>query len=105
MLADKGYRSAEFDAFLTDRGLHLIRPTFGNDPPRPGQRYLKPLRQIIESINQTLKAQLDLERHAARTFAGLTARVLQRLLALTTAIWHNGHTGHRPLRALTTYDH
>ena len=47
------------------------------------------LRQIIESINQTLKAQLGLPRHGARTPAGVAARVLQRLLALTAAIWHN----------------
>jgi hypothetical protein len=105
VLADKGYRSAEFDAFLHAHGAELLRPTFGHDTPRPGQRYLKPLRQIVESINQTLKAQLDLERHAARTFAGVTARVLQRLLALTAAIWHNERVEHRPLRALTPYDH
>ena len=61
---------------------------------------------IDESINQTLKAQLDLERHAARTFAGITARVLQRLLALTTAIWHNETTNRAgPTRSLTAYDH
>jgi len=105
VLADKGYRSAEFDAFITSHGAELIRPTYGNDTPRPGQRYLKPLRQTIESINQTLKAQLDLERHAARTFAGVAARVLQRVLALTAAIWHNERVEHRPLRALTPYDH
>lgn len=83
----------------------MIRPTFGKEPARPGQRFLRPFRQIIESINQTLKAQLDLERHAARTFAGITARVLQRLLALTAAIWHNEHTAQPVLRSLTAYDH
>jgi hypothetical protein len=34
---------------------------------RRGARFFKPLRQIIESINQTVKGQLDLERPAART--------------------------------------
>lgn len=29
-----------------------------------------PLRQLIESVNQTLKAQLDLERHGGRTPGG-----------------------------------
>ena len=52
----------------------------------------KPFRQIIESINHTLKAQLDLERHGGRKPAGVCARVLQRLLALTAAIWHNETT-------------
>jgi len=105
LMADKGYRSAEFDASLAAHGATVIRPTFGNDPARPGQRFLRPFPQIIESINQTLKLQLDLEGHAARSLAGVAARVLQRLLALTAVIWHNEHT-HRPvLRSLTAYDH
>ncbi|MEV1169392.1 hypothetical protein [Nonomuraea sp. NPDC049784] len=34
-----------------------------------------------------------LERHAGRTVAGVTARIAARLLALTTAIWHNEQIG------------
>ena len=105
LIADKGYRSAEFDAALAAHGATVIRPTFGNDPARPGQRFLRPFRQIIESINHTLKFQLDLERHAARTLAGVAARVLQRLLALTAIIWHNEHHSRPTLRSLTAYDH
>lgn len=105
LIADKGYRSAELEATLAEHGATLIRPAFTNEPPRPGQRFLRPLRQIIESINQTLKAQLDLERHAARSLAGVAARVMQRLLALTAVIWHNEHNQTRPLRSLTAYDH
>jgi hypothetical protein len=30
---------------------------------------------------------------ASRTPGGVAARVLQRILALTAAIWHNDHTG------------
>jgi hypothetical protein len=63
------------------------------------------LRQLIESVNQTLKAQLDLERHGGRTPTGVTVRVLQRLLALTAAIWHNDKTGAPRIRSLTAYDH
>ena len=74
--------------------------------PRPHQRFLRPFRQIIESINQTLKAQLDLERHGGRTKPGVCARVLQRLLALTAAIWHNETTRQPgPARSLLAYDH
>ena len=105
VIADKGYRSTEFEAMLNTHGATLIRPTYGKEPERPGQRFLRPFRQIIESINQTLKAQLDLERHAARTFAGITARVLQRLLALTATIWHNETNSQPVLRSLTSYDH
>ncbi|MGA2837460.1 MAG: IS982 family transposase, partial [Acidimicrobiales bacterium] len=31
--------------------------------------------------------------------------ILQRLLALTAAIWHNDHIGARPHRSLLAYDH
>ncbi|MBK5224700.1 MAG: IS982 family transposase, partial [Acidimicrobiia bacterium] len=84
----------------------LIRPALASEKPRPGQRFLRPFRQIIESVNQTLKAQLDLERHGGRTKPGVCARVLQRLLALTAAIWHNETTQQPgPARSLTAYDH
>jgi len=106
LMADKGYRRAEFEAALNSAGITLIRPTFGNDKPRPHQRFLRPFRQIIESVNQTLKAQLDLERHGGRTKPGVCARVLQRLLALTAAIWHNETTRRPgPARSLIAYDH
>ena len=65
----------------------------------------RPLRQTIESVNETFKGQLDLERHRGRTPAGVMARVLQRILALTAAIWHNDHTGQPIMRSLIAYDH
>jgi len=106
LMADKGYRRASFESDLNDAGITLIRPALGSEKPRPHQRFLRPFRQIIESVNQTLKAQLDLERHGARTKPGVCARVLQRLLALTAAIWHNETTNKAgPARSLTAYDH
>lgn len=75
------------------------------EPGLLDQRFLKPLRQISESINQTLKAQLDLERHGGRKLEGVAARVLERLLALTAAIWHNEQTGRPVRRSLIAYDH
>ncbi|MDD4866521.1 MAG: IS982 family transposase, partial [Mycobacterium sp.] len=73
--------------------------------PRRGHRLFKPLRQIIESVNDTLKGQLDLEQHGGRTFAGVCARAAQRILAPTAAIWHNDHLGTTIKRSLTAYDH
>ncbi|MGH9092821.1 MAG: IS982 family transposase [Acidimicrobiales bacterium] len=105
VLADKGYRSAELEAFLADHGARLVRPAMRGEDPRPGARFLKPLRQVIESVNDTLKGQLDLERHGGRTPNGVVARVLQRLLALTAVIWHNDRIGARPHRSLLAYDH
>ena len=106
LIADKGYRRASFESELNEAGITLIRPNLKSETTRPGGRYLKAFRQIIESVNETLKGQLDLERHGGRTKPGVCARVLQRLLALTAAIWHN-ETSHQPgpARSLTAYDH
>ncbi|MCY4422708.1 MAG: hypothetical protein OXC06_06515, partial [Acidimicrobiaceae bacterium] len=60
---------------LNAAGITLIRPATKTEQPRPAQRFLRPLRQIIESVNQTLKAQLSLERHAGRTRCGVAARI------------------------------
>ena len=105
LIADKGYVSAELDTYLADRGAQLLRPSYRNRQPRPGQRLLAPIRQLIESVHDTLKGQLGLELHGGRSLAGVTARVAQRLLALTAAIWHNRATGQSITRSLIAFDH
>ncbi|MET8760439.1 IS982 family transposase [Lentzea sp. NPDC004782] len=105
LIADKNYYGKAFERDLIEAGVELLRPTRKNEPERPGARLFKPLRQTIESINQTFKAQLDLERHGGRTPAGAIVRVLQRVLALTAAIWHNDKTEQPVMRSLTAYDH
>ena len=104
LLADKNYYGAAFEAGLAGAGLDLLRPARKGEPERPGGRFLKPLRQIVESVNDTLKGQLDLERHGGRTPAGVCARIAQRVLALTAAIWHNDALGLNR-RSLLAYDH
>jgi hypothetical protein len=105
IIGDKNYYGREFEHDLTERHLKLLRPARKGEPERAGAHLFKPLRQTIESINQTLKGQLDLERHGGRSPAGVTVRVLSRILALTTAIWHNDKTGQPVKRSLTAYDH
>ena len=106
LMADKGYRSASFEEDLNEAHMTLIRPATKTEAPRSGQRFLRPFRQITESIFQTFKGQLDLERHGGRTKAGVVARVLQPILALTTVIWHNETTQRPgPARSLIAYDH
>jgi hypothetical protein len=105
MIGDKNYFGAEFEAILPEAGIELLRPARKGEPERPGARYFKPLRQVIESINDTLKGQLDLEHHGGRSRAGVIVRVWQRILALTAAIWHNDRTGQPIKRSLTGYDH
>jgi hypothetical protein len=53
-----------------------------------------------------LFAPLFLEsRHGGRVPAGLWARIVQRLLALNAAIWHNWLIGAPVERSLIAYDH
>jgi hypothetical protein len=105
LIGDKNYFGAEFEACLAEAGLRLLRPARKGEPQRAGTELFRPLRQTIESINQTFKSQLDLERHGGHTPNGVIVRVLQRILALTAAIWHNDQTGQPVKRSLTAYDH
>ena len=105
LIGDKNYYGAGFEQALAGAGLTLLRPARHGEPERAGARLFKPLRQTIESINQTFKGQLDLERHGGHTPAGVRVRVLQRILALTAAIWHNDQTAAPVHRSLTSYDH
>nr|WP_228684747.1 transposase [Amycolatopsis thermoflava] len=95
IIADKGYVSRELDHYLTERGVRLVRPSYRNRKPHPGEPLLKSIRQLIESVNDTLKGQLN----------RVGVRIAQRLLALTAAIWHNRATGQPTTRSLTAYDH
>ena len=94
-----------FEAELAAADLDLLRPARKGEKPRPGTRFFKPLRQVIESVNDTFKGQLDLEQHGGHTPAGVWVRVVQRVLALTAAIWHNDRTGQPIKRSLIAYDH
>ncbi len=103
LLADKGFSGAEFKALTETMTLRLLRPDRKDETYRNGN--LGRVRQWIESVNQTLKAQLGLERHAGRTPAGVFIRVAQRLLAMAAGIWHNWQTDVTSKRSLIAYDH
>jgi hypothetical protein len=105
LIGDKNYYGRAFESELRIAGITLLRPTRAGETTRPGEPFFKPLRQIIESVNDTLKGQLDLERHGGRTIAGVCTRIAQRLLALTAAIWHNDRLGLTIRRSLIAYDH
>jgi hypothetical protein len=105
LIGDKNYFGRDFERELAEYGIHLLRPTRKGERQRPGGSLFKPLRQVIESINETFKGKLDLEQHRGRTPRGVIARVMQRILALTAVIWHNDQTGQATHRSLTAYDH
>ena len=105
LIGDKNYFGAGFEATMADARIKLLRPARKGEPQRAGAQFFKPLRQIIESINNTFKGQLDLEQHGGHTPEGVIVRVLQRILALTAAIWHNDRVGQPVKRSLLVYDH
>jgi hypothetical protein len=100
LLGDKGYAGRDFATKVSQRGATIVRPA-RKDEPRQGLQ-LAPIRQRIESIFWTCKDLLTLERHAARTLAGLRERVLARFCCLAAAITLNHQLG-RPSRALVNY--
>lgn len=105
LITDKGFASKTFEQSLAADGITLLRPSRKTEVLRAGEPMLKKVRQLIESVNDTLKGQLDLEQHGGRTTEGVTVRVAQRVLALAAAIWHNFQTGQPTTRSLITFDH
>jgi NAD(P)-dependent dehydrogenase (short-subunit alcohol dehydrogenase family) len=78
--ATRGFAGRDFeDRVTSELKMSLVRPDRRDEAPRHGS--IGWIRQWIESVNDTLKGQLDLERHGGRTPEGTYARVAQRLLA------------------------
>jgi len=100
LLGDKGYAGREFAQKVSQAGATIVRPR-RKDESGQGP-HLAPIRQRIESIFWTCKDILTLERHGARTLAGLRERVLARFCCLAAAITLNHQLG-RPSRALVVY--
>jgi hypothetical protein len=69
VLADKGLAGREVERYAAGQvKVLLARPDRKDEPRRYGN--LGGMRQWIESVNDTLKEQLDLERHGGRTPPG-----------------------------------
>lgn len=104
VVADKGFWGRDYTRRLAANGTRLLTPektrTAAN---QRRERALASTRLVIESVFANLKEQMRLERHLARTPAGLAVRIAQRILALTLGILLNTLTG-KPARALAAYD-
>ena len=100
VVAEVGYAGRAFRAAVAERGGRLVRPRRADEPGRGP--FLGLIRQRVESVFQTLKDLLTLERHGARTPEGLRARIGARVLALAACVWLNHELG-RPSRALVDY--
>ena len=105
LISDKGFAGRDFEQLLAGYSITLLQPSRADEQARYGEPMLKKVRQLIESVNDTLKGQLSLEGHGGRSCAGVTIRVAQRILAMAAAIWRNNQTGSAVTRSLIAYDH
>jgi hypothetical protein len=104
VIADKGLWGVAYRERLAAEGVELLTPAKKRTPANEaGERRLASVRLAIESVFSGLKGPMRLERHLAKTPAGLAVRIGQRLLALTLGMLLNTLTG-RPARALAAYD-
>jgi hypothetical protein len=104
LFADGGFWGAEYDQTMQLIDVQLITPDkhkLGQRPP--SEIHKARIRLVIESVFSNLKRQMRLDDHLAKTTPGLAQRIVQRLLALTLAIYLNIQAG-RPPRALAAYD-
>jgi len=104
VIADKGFWGRAYSERLAASGTTLLTPDKTRTATNLGrERALASTRLVIESVFSNLKEQMRLERHLARTPAGLAVRIAQRILALTIGMLLNTLNG-RPARALAAYD-
>jgi hypothetical protein len=104
VIADKGLWGRAYNQRMESAGVTLLTPTRERTAANAArERALVGKRLTIESVFSNLKEQMRLERHLAKTPAGLALRIAQRLLALTLGILLNTQSG-RPARALAAYD-
>jgi Transposase DDE domain len=104
LFADGGFWGREYRSSMEAIDIELITPDRHRLGERPPAEVAKArIRLVVESVFSTLKRQMRLETHLAKTPGGLLQRIAQRLLALTLGIYLNTLLG-RPARALAAYD-
>lgn len=100
LIGDKNFRGKDFETELAALDTTIMRPRRQDEKGRGP--HLAPIRQRIESIFQSCKDILTLERHGARTLRNLRVRLCARFAALAAAIMLNHQLG-LPSRSLACY--
>lgn len=100
LIGDTNFRGTDFETELAKLEATIMRPRRKDEQGRGP--HLAPIRQRIESIFQTCKDILTLERHGARTLSNLRVRLCTRFAALAAAVMLNHQLGLTP-RNLASY--
>lgn len=104
LIADKGLWGRQYAETLALQEVAIVTPDRTRTVDNLAhEKRLAAVRLVIEGTFSNLKCQMRLERHLAKSPAGLVQRIAQRLLALTVGMFVNALTG-RPPRALVAYD-
>ena len=101
-LGDKAYLSAEIqqDLFEMQR-IELYTPKRSNQPDYKKYPVLfRKLRKRIETLFSQLCDQFMLKRNYAKSFVGVAARVLSKIVSLTVAQYFNKFVTNRPLNEI-----
>ena len=95
LIGDKGYLSREYQADLFETSaIRLETPSRKNQINRkPFHRSLRRARKRIETLYSQLCDQFMIRRNYAKTFQGLSIRVLSKITALTVLQWINKLNG------------
>lgn len=101
LVVDKGYRGRDIETWLNERGITVIRP---RTPTKRRDRAAPSCtpRARASSRSTTRSKDNSILSNTADVPSPAAVRVLQRILALTAAIWH---TGRPVMRSLVAYDH
>jgi hypothetical protein len=104
VIPDKAFWGRGYSERLAADKVRLLTPARTRTAANHGrERALAATQRVIESVFANLKGQMHLERHLAKTPAGLAVRIAERILALTIGILLKTLSG-RPARALAAYD-
>ena len=95
LIGDKGYLSREYQADLFETSaIRLETPNRKNQVShKPFHWSLRRARKRIETLYSQLCDQFMIRRNYAKTFQGLSIRVLSKITALTVLQWINKLNG------------
>lgn len=102
ILGDKGYLSAELqqDLFETQR-IELYTPKRSNQPDYKKYPVIfRKLRKRIETLFSQLCDQFMLKRNYAKSFIGVAARILSKIVSLSVAQYFNKFINYKPLNEI-----
>jgi hypothetical protein len=105
VIADRHFYGRQFEATLHAHGIPLLRPARSRRATAAGRA---PVQAAVagDRVDQRHHQRPARPRTTRRAHpTGLWVRVLQRVLALTAATWHDDHVGAPTKRSLIADDH